>query len=317
MDKKADESWKERSLEMETFIRENTPEILEAKLTKDKNDSIELLCRVSVNNSKEKKLIKISISARPARCEKTGFLLLSHLDRLKGTYLTKIYEDPKCETFYNKDGEFKSYTLHICCIHNENLLDFMIERRVWDYQWIENEGGYTHVEISKYNITANQVIILIALPASGKTEMCKRYTKLGYLIYDDFLQDFYKGEILEQISLGKRVCLADPRLCIPKTFESFIEKVSAFASDYFVVCFENDPTQCLINNDLRYSTFSPSIFSSNCLSSSKEESREKIKEMKDNDILNFSKLYDLSIYEKHPHKIIPVYKKKEKDKEQK
>lgn len=142
-----------------------------------------------------------------------------------------------------------------------------------------------------------QCIILVALPASGKTKLCETYKELGYLIYDDFLQQFYNGEILEKLEQGNKVCLADPRLCIKEVFDRFIKKIQEFTENYFIICFENNPEHCLLNNLERYSGKDKQM----------EQFLVKEKLGKDNDIMRFSKLYDLSFYKRYPHKIIPVY----------
>ena len=68
------------------------------------------------------------------------------------------------------------------------------------------------------------VIIIIGLPCSGKTELSKTF--IGYHIFDDFISTFYNDKVISYIMKNRKICLNDPRLCIYDTFIKYMNKIS-------------------------------------------------------------------------------------------
>ena len=131
------------------------------------------------------------------------------------------------------------------------------------------------------------LLIIIGLAGSGKTSYFNSNKELSnnYEFHDDFLRNFFDGEVMEKISEDKNICLADPRLCNPKIFKDFIETILKVLhkSKIKLLLFENNPERCLINANKRIS-----------------KNVEKMIDI-------YSKIYDLNNYLEFNHEIIKVY----------
>ena len=127
-----------------------------------------------------------------------------------------------------------------------------------------------------------KLVVVIGLPRSGKSTFCQ--TLDNYILFDDFLQNYYNGKLLDTIKNKPYVCINDPRLCNYKTFERIMKDILeiTYNDKIELVLFENNKEHCLLNS---------------------EDKR------RDNDIVNLSKFYDINNYTSYNHKIIPVYQK--------
>lgn len=96
-----------------------------------------------------------------------------------------------------------------------------------------------------------KVIIIIGLPGSGKTTISNKFT--DYLIFDDFLNKFYDGKVLEAMQLNKKICLIDPRLCIYEIFNKYMDiiKTNINKNDIHLILFRNEPEKCIANVTIR------------------------------------------------------------------
>ena len=125
--------------------------------------------------------------------------------------------------------------------------------------------------------------VIIGLPCSGKTHLCKKYAECGYKIYDDFISTLYNGELLSDSQKYDKICISDPRLCV---FEIFSKIISRFGEKRIhITLFENDPKSCLKNLILRGGN-------------EKEVSHS---------IEFLSSKYLLTNYDKFEREVIPVY----------
>ena len=99
------------------------------------------------------------------------------------------------------------------------------------------------------------LIIIIGLAGSGKTSYFKSNKDLRdkYEFHDDFIRNFFDGEVMEKIKEGKDICLADPRLCNPRIFNDFIKEILKVLNktEIKLLLFENNPERCLINANKR------------------------------------------------------------------
>lgn len=96
----------------------------------------------------------------------------------------------------------------------------------------------------------SEIIVVIGLPASGKTEYCK-ILNLSFhgVIVDDNAMENNKRIIIDLIEDGRDFIYADAMLCIPKVinlFKSFVESIEGISVEYRY--FENNLEQCLINS---------------------------------------------------------------------
>jgi len=95
-----------------------------------------------------------------------------------------------------------------------------------------------------------KLIIIIGLPASGKTTYYNENFKDIYLFFDDFVSNMVSGELIKSLKkTNQDICIADPRLCnysiftkVMKIIEEIIDK-----SDISLILFENNKDKCIIN----------------------------------------------------------------------
>lgn len=127
----------------------------------------------------------------------------------------------------------------------------------------------------------SQLIIIIGLPKSGKTTFSKQLNQ--YLIFDDFITKYYNGNVESALKSKQKVCLIDPRLCIPDIFLQYITEIENYIDrkNILLILFENDPTNCL-KNASKYPTLH-------------------------NTIINYTQKYDLTNYQQWRYVIKPVY----------
>jgi len=131
-----------------------------------------------------------------------------------------------------------------------------------------------------------QLIIIIGLPGSGKTTYAKGL--LSYKMFDDFMKDFYNGEVLKLLKNKEKVCLNDPRLCDINHFNRY-EKIFLNhipKENIHLILFENNPAQCLKNITDR------------------NDGRKGISEW----ITPLSAMYNLDNYKEYKHTVMSVYK---------
>lgn len=105
-------------------------------------------------------------------------------------------------------------------------------------------------QYSMPSIKDYKLIIVIGLPASGKSTYCS--TLKDYIVYDDFMDNFIGSDLMKTLKNNK-VCINDPRLCIYKHFDYYIQIFTGVVpkDKIKLVLFKNDPVQCRINNLLR------------------------------------------------------------------
>jgi hypothetical protein len=127
------------------------------------------------------------------------------------------------------------------------------------------------------------MIIIIGLAGSGKTSYFQKNLIDKYELFDDFISNFFNGEIIEKIN--DEICLIDPRLCDYNLFKRIMIEIEKFInkSQIKLILFENNPEKCLINAQTR--------------------NKKNVSKM----IEIYSKRYDLNNYLDYNHEIIKVY----------
>jgi len=98
------------------------------------------------------------------------------------------------------------------------------------------------------------LIILIGLPASGKTTFYNQNLKNNYLFFDDFISNFINGNLINEINKkNNNICIADPRLCNNQIFIKFMNILEQYInkSNIKLYLFENNKYKCFINANKR------------------------------------------------------------------
>lgn len=99
------------------------------------------------------------------------------------------------------------------------------------------------------------LIIIIGLPGSGKTSYIKNNKIFkDFIIHDDFISNFFNGELMRDLKTNNNICVSDPRLCNIQMFNKYIEifqEVIKDKSQIKLLLFENDKNKCLFNAKLR------------------------------------------------------------------
>jgi GTPase SAR1 family protein len=93
------------------------------------------------------------------------------------------------------------------------------------------------------------LIIIIGLPASGKTTYYNTYLKNDYILFDDFINNFYDNELIDAIKNNMNICAIDPRLCNYSTFTEFITIFQEYISkdNIKLILFPNNKNNCIDN----------------------------------------------------------------------
>ena len=107
--------------------------------------------------------------------------------------------------------------------------------------------------------TITSLIIVIGLPASGKTTYCTtNYPE--YTLYDDYLNTIHNNTLLQHlqntnnsVNNNSKVIINDPRLCDTTVFKQQVNNILQYIplSNIQFILFENTPDQCILNSQLR------------------------------------------------------------------
>ena len=89
------------------------------------------------------------------------------------------------------------------------------------------------------------LIIIIGLCGSGKSYYAKQLKDC--IIYDDFINAFYNGNLIFSLKNKENVCVIDPRLCKKDIFDKYITIFQQYTDNISLILFENDPETCLNN----------------------------------------------------------------------
>lgn len=95
-----------------------------------------------------------------------------------------------------------------------------------------------------------KLIIIIGLPACGKTTYYNNNLKDNFKFYDDFISNIFDGNLINDLRKKKDdICITDPRLCNYQTFIRIMKLINEIIDkkDIQLILFENDKNKCLIN----------------------------------------------------------------------
>jgi cytidylate kinase len=128
------------------------------------------------------------------------------------------------------------------------------------------------------------MLIIIGLAGSGKTTYFQQNLSNKYELFDDFISNFFDGEIIKKIN--EEICLIDPRLCDFEMFKNVMIEIEKYIdrSKIKLLLFENNPEGCILNSRMRH-----------------KKNVEKMIEI-------YSKKYDLDNYRDYDYEILKVYK---------
>ena len=215
-----------------------------------------------------------------ADCCSSSYLFLPRQFN-KNDYLSKVFD--KIEETESEDIEYINYDYSDLkgiekrqfkqfnnCIKNVEYIVYFTDKTYfyillknysngyysgWLSLIIENLPLLKLLDSNKALHSTNKLIVVVGLPASGKTTYCKqKYPK--YKLYDDYLSDIYNNQLLNQLTnntLNSKVIINDPRLCNITIFQQQIEyflKYIPLRNIQFIL-YDNRPDQCILNSQLR------------------------------------------------------------------
>ena len=90
------------------------------------------------------------------------------------------------------------------------------------------------------------MIIIIGLPGSGKSHLIKTF-QMKY--YDDFISNFFNGELINDLNDNIDICITDPRLCNKEIFIRYMNVIEEVIdkSQISLILYKNDKERCLNN----------------------------------------------------------------------
>ena len=90
------------------------------------------------------------------------------------------------------------------------------------------------------------MIIIIGLPGSGKSHLIKTF-QMKY--YDDFISNFFNGELINDLNDNIDICITDPRLCNKEIFIRYMNIIEEVIdkSQISLILYKNDKERCLNN----------------------------------------------------------------------
>lgn len=119
---------------------------------------------------------------------------------------------------------------------------------VFLFKLINYSNGYYDgwIEITEEK---QQLIIIIGLPASGKTTYYETYLKNDYKFHDDFISNIYDGSLIKDLKDRTNICITDPRLCNYTRFKNFMDEIYMYLkSNIRLILFKNDLELSLSNS---------------------------------------------------------------------
>lgn len=185
-----------------------------------------------------------------------------------------IFKEYKDNNFNNLIGKIikniktiefpKDYDLEINK-ENVDIFNSFISPHLYEMYFQNTEETFKFILINYSNgyydgwidITENDnnisLIILIGLPASGKTTYYNEIIDNTYKFYDDFITDIYDGNLLKDIKNNLKLCISDPRLCNFDTFKQIMKEIEKYITKdkIKIILFPNNKLSCLINASKR------------------------------------------------------------------
>jgi hypothetical protein len=146
---------------------------------------------------------------------------------------------------YKKDFYISPHLYEMYFKNTEETFKFML---------INYSNGYYDGWMSITEIYNNSsLIIIIGLPACGKTTYYKEILDNSYKFYDDFITDIYDGNLLKDIKNNIKLCISDPRLCNYNTFQQIMKEIEKYITKDKIklILFPNDKLSSLFNVNKR------------------------------------------------------------------
>jgi hypothetical protein len=129
-------------------------------------------------------------------------------------------------------------------------MHFQNTEETFKFMLINYSNGYYDGWMNITEIDNNSsLIILIGLPACGKTTYYKEILDNSYKFYDDFITDIYDGNLLKDIKNNIKLCISDPRLCNYNTFEQIMKEIEKYITKDKIklILFRNNKLLSLFN----------------------------------------------------------------------
>jgi predicted kinase len=193
---------------------------------------------------------------------------------IKNIKTIDIPEDYDLEINHEDDTYISPHLYEMHFQNTEETFKFML---------INYSNGYYDGWMNITEIDNNSsLIILIGLPACGKTTYYKEILDNSYKFYDDFITDIYDGNLLKDIKNNVKICISDPRLCNYNTFQQIMKEIEKYITKdkIILILFRNNKLSSLIN--------------------AKKRDKKNVNNM----IEMYSSLYNIENYLHYNHKLI-------------
>ena len=164
---------------------------------------------------------------------------------IKNIKIIDIPEDYDLEINYDDDTYISPHLYEMHFQNTEETFKFMLINYSNGYY-----DGWIDITETDNNIS---LIILIGLPASGKTTYYNEIVDKNYKFYDDFITNIYDGNLCNDIKNNVKICISDPRLCNFDTFKQIMKEIEKYITKdkIKIILFPNNKLSSLINASKR------------------------------------------------------------------
>jgi adenylate kinase family enzyme len=236
-------------------------------------DSIKITDELIILNANEN---AIELTAYAECCSTSYILLRKNFDdndyigkKYKNTEMVEMEIDENyVNEHYNNNSEedssyveFKEYRINFT---DSTCWNILLKNSSNGYYtgWIDIDDskylyGFKELKDNHDVISETKLIIVVGLPASGKTTYCKCYHQ-EYELHDDFIKNIHDDNLMNKLrtNMNDKIIINDPRLCDEHIFIKYVKLFMQYIklANITFVLFENNSHVCIQNSVNRNTT---------------------------------------------------------------